>query len=333
MRRRAQLRAPSFACPADPAMNAVKAILLKVASALLFAVMSTLVRWVSADVPVGEVVFFRSAFAIVPVVLIYAWRRELTAAVRTGRPLGHVTRGLLGVVGMFLSFAALARLPLAEVTAIGFAAPLITVALAALVLHERVRIYRWSAVAVGFVGVIVMLLPHLDAGRLIAGGSAQTAGALFALTNAFTSAASTIQTRRLTGSETNSAIVFYFSVFAALGGLASLPFGWVAPSAPQLAALVVIGFLGGIAHLLMTESFRLAPASLVAPFDYTSILWAFVLGYAVFGEVPTSLVFVGAAIVTAAGLFVIWRERQLGLERARTMASGAPVKPERREGA
>jgi drug/metabolite transporter (DMT)-like permease len=313
-------------------MNAVKAVLLKIASALVFAVMSTLVRWVSADVPVGEVVFFRSAFAIIPVVLIFAWRRELMTAVRTGRPFGHVTRGLLGIVGMFLSFAALARLPLAEVTAIGFAAPLITVALAALVLKERVRIYRWSAVAVGFVGVLVMLAPHLDAGRLLAGGSAASLGALFAITNAFTSAGSTIQTRRLTGSETNSAIVFYFSVFCALGGLLSLPFGWVAPSAPQLLALVVIGFLGGIGHLLMTESFRLAPASLVAPFDYTSILWAFLLGYLVFGEVPASLVFVGAGIVSAAGLFVIWRERQLGLERARTMASGPPVTPERRDG-
>ncbi len=126
--------------------------------------------------------------------------------------------------------------------------------------------------------------------------------------------------------------MFYFSVICAIGGLMSLPFGWVAPSAPHLLALVVIGFLGGIGHLLMTESFRLAPASLVAPFDYTSILWAFLLGYLVFGEVPASLVFVGAGIVSVAGLFVIWRERQLGLERARTMTSGPPVTPERRDG-
>ena len=305
-------------------MNLVKAILLKIASALVFAVMSALVRWVSDTVPVGEVVFFRSAFAIVPVVLIYALRRELSAAVRTARPFGHVTRGLIGVFGMFLSFAALARLPLADVTAIGFAAPLITVALAALVLHERVRIYRWSAVAIGFLGVIVMLAPHLDVGRLTA-GSSQTLGALFALTNAFASAASVIQTRRLTGSETNSAIVFYFSVICAVGGLLTWPLGWSAPSTPQFLALMTIGFLGGIGHLLMTESFRLAPASLVAPFDYTSILWAFLLGYFLFGELPTAFVYAGAAIITAAGLFVIWRERRLGLERARAISGGAPV--------
>jgi drug/metabolite transporter (DMT)-like permease len=305
-------------------MPVLKAILLKIAAAFLFAVMSALVRAVSDAVPVGQIVFFRSAFAIVPVVLIFAWRGELAAAVRTARPLGHVTRGLIGVLGMFLSFAALARLPLADVTAIGFAAPLITVALAALVLHERVRVYRWSAVALGFVGVMVMLAPHLEVARLAAGNSGQTLGALFALANAVASAASVIQTRRLTGSETNSAIVFYFSLISAAGGLLTWPLGWAAPGIPQLAALVTIGFLGGLAHLLMTESFRLAPASVVAPFDYTSILWAFLIGYAVFGEVPTPLVLVGAAIVTAAGLFVIWRERRLGLERARATSAGPP---------
>src|SRR5688572_22104959 len=155
-------------------MNILKGILLKIASALLFAAMSALVRWISDRVPVGQIVFFRSAFAIVPVVLIYAWRRELYAAVRTSRPLGHITRGLIGVLGMFLSFAALVRLPLADVTAIGFAAPLITVALAALILKERVRVYRWSAVAIGFLGVLVMLAPHLDVGRFTTASSTET---------------------------------------------------------------------------------------------------------------------------------------------------------------
>jgi drug/metabolite transporter (DMT)-like permease len=306
-------------------MNVFRGILLKVASALVFTVMSALVRWVSDTVPVGQIVFYRSAFAILPVVVIYAWQGQLTSAVRTNRPLGHVTRGAIGLMGMALSFAALARLPLADVTAIGFAAPLITVALAALLLKERVRVYRWSAVGVGFLGVIVMLAPHLDVGRLTAGNANQTLGAALALLAAFTSAASTIQTRRLTGTETNSAIVFYFSLICALGSLLTWPFGWVTPTATQLYALVAIGFLGGIGHLLMTESFRLAPASVIAPFDYTSILWAFILGFLIFAEVPTALVFIGAAIVSAAGLFVIWRERQLGLERARPPAAGPPV--------
>src|SRR5262245_16761857 len=131
-------------------MDLAKAILLKVASALLFAMMSALVRYVSeSSVPLGQVVFFRSACAIIPVVLIYAWRRELAAAVRTSRPFGHAGRGLISVLGMFLNFAALSRLPLVDATAISFAAPLITVAVAALFLGERVARHRWLGVRVG----------------------------------------------------------------------------------------------------------------------------------------------------------------------------------------
>jgi drug/metabolite transporter (DMT)-like permease len=307
--------------------NTVKGILLKIASALVFAVMSALVRWVSETVPVGQVVFFRSALAIVPVLAIYAWQGKLMSAVRTHRPFGHVTRGTIGVAGMFLSFAALARLPLAEVTAIGFAAPLITVALAAFILKERVRVYRWTAVGIGFVGVMVMLSPHLDLAAARTRGATAAVGAALALLAAVTSAGSTIQTRRLTGSETNSAIVFYFSLISAVGGLLTWPLGWAHPDTPVYLALIAIGLLGGIGHLLMTESFRLAPASVVAPFDYTAILWTMILGYAMFGEVPSWLVFVGAAIITLSGLFVIWRERQLGRERARRLGL-APAQPQ-----
>src|ERR1043166_2368228 len=185
-----------------------KGIALKVASVLLFAVMSSLIRGFGDKVPVGQVVFFRSAFAIIPVVIIYAARGELMAALRTDHPFGHLARGVMSVFGMFLSFASLARLPLVDATAISFAAPLITVALAALILKERVRVYRWSAVAIGFVGVIVMLAPYLDVSHAITIGPA--IGALFALAAAFCNAGTVIQTRRLTDSETTSAIVFYF---------------------------------------------------------------------------------------------------------------------------
>jgi EamA domain-containing membrane protein RarD len=128
--------------------NAIKAISLKVASALIFAVMASLVRYLGTAYPIGQVVFFRSAFAIVPVVVIYAWRRELEAAIRMGRPFGHAGRGITAIGGMFCNFSALARLPIVDATAISFAAPLITVALAALLLKERVRIYRcWRRIS------------------------------------------------------------------------------------------------------------------------------------------------------------------------------------------
>lgn len=298
-------------------MNLVKAILLKLGSALLFALMSALVRYLGDNVPLGQQVFFRSTFAIVPVLAIYVWRGEIYAALRTTRLPGHFGRGMISIAGMFLNFAALARLPLSDATAITFVAPLITVAFAAIFLGERVRIYRWSAVGVGFIGTIVMLWPYFDVAHFTAGGTVAAVGAACALGSAFTNAGSVIQTRRLTTTETTSSIVFYFSLICALGGLATLPFGWIMPSPVQLAALIGLGILGGLAHVLLTESYHHAPASVIAPFDYTTVLWAFILGYAMFGEVPTIYVFVGAAIVAGAGIFVILRERALGLRRVR----------------
>jgi drug/metabolite transporter (DMT)-like permease len=306
-------------------MNLLKAITFKLISALLFAVMSALVRMMGEVAPVGQLVFFRSLFAILPVVVIYAWRRELASAVYTSRPLGQLGRGLLSVSGMFSNFAALTRLPLADATAISFASPLITVVLAAVILKERVRVYRWSAVLVGFAGVIVMLVPHLDLGLYTSASMATaTVGSLLAIFAAFCNAGTVIQTRRLTRSETTPSIVFYFSLICAMVGAATLPFGWYVPTPVEFVALVSVGVLGGLAHIFLTESYRFAAASVVAPFDYTAMLWALLLGYWLFGEVPTSLVFVGAGIVAGSGLFVIWRERQLGLQRARA-AEGPPT--------
>jgi drug/metabolite transporter (DMT)-like permease len=304
-------------------MNVLKAILLKLISAFLFAVMSALVRWLGERYPVGQLVFYRSAFAILPVMLIYAWRRELAAAVRTTRLRGHVGRGAISMCGMFCNFSALARLAIVDATAISFASPLITVAFSAIFLKERVRIYRWSAVIVGFLGILVMLTPYFGFSKH-ATATVTIVGFAFAIGGAFCNAGSVIQTRRLTESETTSSIVFYFSLICALAGLATWPFGWITPTAWEFVALVVIGLCGGLAHILLTESYRWAPASLVAPFDYTAMVWAFVLGYFFFGELPTLYVFLGAAIIAAAGLFVIWRERQLNLARVRA-AEGPPT--------
>ena len=308
-------------------MNLLKAILLKLGSAFVFAVMSTLVRWLGERYPVGQIVFFRSAFAILPVLLIYAWRNELASAVRTTRLRGHFGRGMVSVGGMFFNFSALARLPIVDATAIQFSSPLMTVALSAVFLNERVRLYRWGAVVVGFIGILVMLVPHFDPSRYAAAaGAATTLGIVFAIAGAVCNAGAVIQTRRLTESETTSSIVFFFSLICATAGLATWPLGalvpswsieWLLPTWPHLGLLIATGLCGGIAHLLLTESYRLAPASLIAPFDYTSMLWAGVLGYLVFGEVPTVFVFIGAAIIAGAGLYVIWRERQLSLQRRR----------------
>ena len=300
-------------------MNPAKGIAFKIVSAALFAVMSALIRYLGARYPIGQVVFYRSLFAIIPVVVVYAWRGELASVVRTERPLGQAGRGVLSIAGMFFNFGATARLPLVESNAIAFSSPLFTVALAALVLKERVRIYRWSAVIIGFVGVLVVLSPHLSGEELTAamGGAASLIGVIYAICGSMTNAGTAIQTRRLAQSETTSSIVFYFSLSCTLAGLATLPFGWVKPSGGEFVALISIGVLGGTGHIFLTESYRYASASLVAPFDYTSMIWALVLGYAIFGETPTSEIVLGSAIIAAAGLFVIWRERQLAAMRRR----------------
>jgi drug/metabolite transporter (DMT)-like permease len=301
------------------------AILFKILSTACFAVMNAFARGLGETFPVGQVVFFRSFVGVLPVLVFYAWRRELWTALHTRRPMGHIARGLFGVAAMFCGFAALARLPIADVTAISFSTPLIIVALAGLLLGERVRIYRWSAVIIGLVGVLVMLGPHLSFGKLSVMGTAATLGAALAVLNAVLAAAAYVQIRRLTASETTSSIVLYFMLISSLAGLATLPLGWAWPDPSQLVGLVMMGVAGGIGQLFMTESYRYAPASLTAPFDYVSIIWAVLLGYFFFGEVPQASVWAGSTIVIAAGLFVIWRERQLSLERRREREVQSPA--------
>jgi drug/metabolite transporter (DMT)-like permease len=302
-------------------MNPTKGIVFKLISAFLFAVMSALVRYLGVRYPIGQIVFYRSVFALVPLFLIYAWRGELAAVVRTERPLGQAGRGVLSIAGMFFNFGAVARLPLVESNAIAFTSPLFSVALAALILSERVRVYRWSAVIIGFVGVLVVLSPHVSDNELSIAMAEGTSliGIICAIGGALANAGTVIQTRRLAKSETTSSIVFYFSLCCALAGLATWPFGWITPTRTEMVILVSIGFLGGTGHIFLTESYRYASASVVAPFDYTTMIWALVLGYAMFGEAPTPAIVVGSVIITGAGLFVIWRERQLAVIRRQSV--------------
>ena len=296
-------------------MSVFAAVGFKIAAMFFFALMDAFGRWAGQTVPVGEVVFFRSAFGIVPLLIFYAWRGQLWTALRTGRPAGHAVRGLFGVGGMFTNFASLARLPIADVMAIYFFSPLITVALAATVLREKVGVYRWSAVVIGLIGVMLTLAPHLSIGHAGAISAAAALGGIFAVLCAAFDAGAAIQVRRLTASESTVSIVLYFSIICMVAGLCTLPFGWIWPSREEFIVLSLIGLLGGISHIFLTESFRYAQASLLAPLDYVAILWSIAFGWLMFGEIPGPLVLMGAAIVVAAGLFVIWRERQLRLRR------------------
>lgn len=292
----------------------------KLLSVLAFSVMVALVKVLGETVPVGQIVFFRALFGLVPLALMIQWQRSWNSALATRRPLGHVGRGLIGATAMALWFASLARLPLPDATAISFAQPLMTTALAVLILGEVVRLYRWTAVAVGFAGVIVVLWPNLGLGSTLA-DETRRLGAILALASACAMALAQVYVRQLIKTETTTSVVFWFSALTSLFALATLPFGWVVPDMATLALLVGAGLLGGAGQIAMTHSYRLAPASVVAPFDYTGMVFAVVLGLWLFDEVPGPAVIAGSVLVVGAGLFVIYREHRIGI--ARDDAKGA----------
>ncbi|WP_432636043.1 DMT family transporter [Albidovulum sp.] len=305
-------------------MNPLFGISLKVCSVVVFMAMAALIKATDGTVPAGQVVFFRSLFAIPIIVAWLLLRGQLREGLHTRNPLGHVWRGLCGTTAMGLGFAALALLPLPEVTAIGYAAPLLTVVFAAMFLGEEVRIFRIATVAMGLVGVLIILSPRLSGVSDGAIDNGEAFGAMLVLTGAVFSALAQVFVRKLVTAEKVTAIVFYFSLTATGISLITLPFGWVVPDARTAATLIAAGLLGGVGQVLLTSSYRYAHASVVAPFEYASMVLALLVGYFIFDEAPTLVVLAGAAIVVSAGILIIWRERQLGLERARQRQSMTP---------
>ncbi len=299
-------------------MNPGRGIALKIASTFVFTLMLVCVKSASPRIPPGEIVFARSFFALVPIAAMLMWQGQVASAIATDKPWQHVLRGAVGLLAMASGFIALRYLPLPEQMTIGYASPLIVVALAAIVLGETVRVYRWSAVGIGFIGILVILWPRFT---LFVGGEAQGhafLGTMIALFGAFCGANAAILIRSMTRTESTTSIVLYFALSSsALSLVISLPFGWVVPGVGDAALLVAIGLFGGVGQILMTSAYRHADAATVASFDYASMLWGVGLGYLLFGEVPTSSVLVGGSIVVAAGIFIIWRERRLGLARKR----------------
>jgi drug/metabolite transporter (DMT)-like permease len=308
--------------PVAPAVRSpLRGIALKLGSVAVFAAMAALIKATAPHVPAGEVVFFRSFFAAPVILLWLLWRGDFPGALATRDPLGHFWRAFVGCFAMGLGFAGLGLLPLPEVTAIGYASPLLVVVFGAMFLGERVRAFRLAAVALGLAGVLVVLAPRLSLGAGAA-SPPETLGAVVTLVGAVFAALAQVFVRRLTMTEGTAAIVWWFSVNSAALALVTLPFGWVAPTPREAALLVGAGLLGGLGQILLTSAYRHAEAGLVAPFDYASMLLAVLIGYAVFHEIPTPATLGGAAIIIAAGILILWRERRLGIERARERAAG-----------
>lgn len=293
-------------------MQPVHGIALKVISVCMFVCMASLIKATADAVPPGQAVFFRSFFAL-PIILGWlAMRHELRDGWKTSNPLGHFWRGLIGTSAMGLGFTGLGLLPLPEVTAIGYAAPLFVVVFAAMFLDEKVGLFRLSTVALGMVGVLIVLSPRLS----VALGVSETLGALVVFMGAVLAALAQVFVRKLVATEGTAAIVFWFTITSSVLSLFTIPWGWSWPGWSAGALLICAGLFGGIGQIFLTSSYRYADASLVAPFDYTSMILALLIGYFVFDEVPTGTMLLGAGIVMSAGVLIILRERALGLQRA-----------------
>jgi drug/metabolite transporter (DMT)-like permease len=289
-------------------------ILLKILSVIVFLVMAACIKLAGEGIATGEITFFRSLFAIVPIVIYLGWRGQLGTAFRTKSIWGQILRGFVGIIAMTLSFYGLVRLPLPDAIAIGYAMPLFSVIFAALFLKEVLRVYRISAVVIGLAGVLIISWPDLT--LVEQGDGSEAALAAFALIgSAILGAIAMILVRRLVRTETSPTIVLYFSVTASIFSLFSLPFGWPPINYQQAALLIFAGFCGGVAQILLTESYRHAEVSVIAPFEYVSIVFGLIVSYFLFGDVPEPLMLIGTAIVIGSGIFIIYRERQLGLER------------------
>lgn len=296
----------------------IRGIVLKCCSVTVFTMMAALVKATSDDgigVPAGQQVFFRSFFAIPVIIVWLLWRGELSVGLRTYRPMGHFYRGIAGTAAMGMNFWALGLLAFPEAIAIGYAAPLLVVIFAAMFLNENVRLFRLSMVALGLTGVLIVLSPKLGFGNT-SPDVTQTLGAVVALCGASCAALAQIFVRKMVQEERISAIVFWFSVTSSVLGLMTLPY-WVMPDPQTAALLVTMGLLGGLGQIFLTSAYRFGEASLIAPFEYVSMLLSVAIGWFFFDELATPTMLAGASLVILAGILIIWRERQLGLERNR----------------
>ena len=249
-------------------MNPLRGIGLKILSVAVFTAMAACIKAAAiADVPPGQAVFFRSLFAI-PVILVWlVLQHDLAHGLSTRNPMGHLWRGLVGGAAMACGFTALGLLPLPEVTAIGYAAPLLIVIFAAMFLGEEVRLFRLSAVLLGLIGVVIVLSPRLSVTSIETASQWETLGAMTALMGAILAALAQVFIRKLVQVETTAAIVFYFSVTTTILSLFTVPFGWIWPDPLTVGLLVSAGIFGGLGQILLTSSYRFAPTSVIAPFE------------------------------------------------------------------
>ncbi|WP_447728550.1 DMT family transporter [Sphingomonas koreensis] len=281
---------------------------LRLIAILMLSTMGALIKLVEMrGANLIEIMLFRQFFAI-PFILVWVAMGPGFASLRTRHFGMHLTRSAVGLTGMVFNFGAVMLLPLAEATTLSFTVPIFATLLGALVLKEPTGWHRWGAVLAGFVGVLIVVQPgtsHIPLG-----------GTLVGLTAALFVAIVAIQLRQMGRTESPATTVFWFSTLS----VPPLAIGYAFVAAPHdwqtFALLILIGFVGGGAQLALTAALRFAPVSTVVPMDYSSLIWATLYGYLLFGVLPGPWTWVGAPIIIASGLYIVWRERRRGLLRA-----------------
>lgn len=290
--------------PAPMRHDMARGVTFLLAAYLLFTGMNALAKLLGGAYPVLELMFFRNLAALIPVGILLA-RMGGLRALRTARPLGHAARATTALLAMFANYWSVVRLPLGDAIALGNTMPLFVTILAIPMLGERVGIHRWSAVVVGFAG---MLLIAMGLGAF-GSGPVPLLAVVAAASHGLFAAGSQLLVRQLSATEASATIVAWQSILlAAVCGLA-LPFVWVTPTLGDLALMILMGICGGLGQFLMTQAYAHAEASAIAPWTYSGVVWAIFVGWLIWGDVPTPLMLAGAAVVAASGVYILHRER------------------------
>jgi drug/metabolite transporter (DMT)-like permease len=292
---------PSLAARDNPKAG----ICLIIVSTVLFSILWSLVKALSERYPIDEVTFFRSALAFIPVGLLVAMNGGWPL-LRTQKLASHLWRSTIGVISMTLGFFSYHLMPLADAVSLSFTSPLLITALSAPMLGEKVGIHRWSAVIVGFFGVLLIVKPS---------GEMFNLGAVTALGAAIASAFAMVTIRQLNRTDKPLTIVFYFTLFSTLYTAIPLPFVWVTPTWQDWGLLMAMGLTGGTGQYFMTRAYGQASAAVISPFNYISLLWSAVFGWVLWSDLPAPHVFAGSAVVIASGLYILYREVRKGRTR------------------
>jgi drug/metabolite transporter (DMT)-like permease len=293
---------PAVSPTTEHSHHPILGIAFKLASVVLLASMAACVKYLGEGIPAGQAVFFRGVISML-VIAIIASRGDGLRVLKTRNWRAHAARSLAGAVSMFCWFTALRMIPFAQMTAISFTIPLFLTVLAMLFLGERIHWYRWTALGIGFAGVVIIVGPQMSE----AGGSALGVG--IGLAAAILAAFALMFLRRMSGHEHVLTITFYFFLTSTALAVLTAPFvGWPVPSGSQWLLLGMIGIFGVLGQLTMTRAFQYAEASMVAPLDYVTMLIAVVMGFYVFDEIPHLSTWIGAPLVIIAGGIILWRE-------------------------